>query len=673
MRVYEISKQLGVSSKDLLELLIQQGFDVHSHMSALSEDAVQFTYNFYNKQESKPVESSANLRQNDIALPEHNTSPKESLATAGFSPQDSTIPSSSSAFSKTAPIGQKQPSDTFVLEPMTLGQAAEKMHKPVNELILTLLKQGIMCHKNEVLPERIIEQLAQSYQIKITRPVSGNNVAKREQVVHGEKAKGRPPIVVVVGHVDHGKTTLLDFIRKTKVAAREKGGITQHVGAYQVDMPQGKIVFLDTPGHAAFSKMRGRGLRIADIAILVVAADDGIMPQTIEAIKFAQEMKVPIMVAINKMDKANAAQVESIKRGLSQYNLVVEEWGGDVVTVPISAKFGEGVDQLLEMIILQTDLMELRADFNAPCQGFVLESKIEKGRGAVATVICHQGTLRVGDFFVAGKTHGKVNSIVDSHGKQLREAGPSLPVQIAGFSQLPDAGDSFEVIPEESYKAAKNVDIHKKTAVQTKSHSSEALNIIVKTDTNSTKEALTEALEKLSAKHEDTLHIVFAGVGAINESDVSLATTTQSLIFGLHVKAEPNTISLAQKHNVVVHFFNIIYKLLEDIEARIKADPVAELIPTKVGEVLVRRIFDIKNIGVIAGSYVKEGRLVREGRLVIWRGKRKVGEGKIKSLERDKKTVKEVHAGFECAFLVDGFNEWEIDDRVECFIDLPKK
>ena len=479
--------------------------------------------------------------------------------------------------------------------------------------------------------------------------------------------------MVVIGHVDHGKTTLLDFIRKTRVAAREKGGITQHLGAYEAKTKYGSIVFLDTPGHEAFSLMRARGIKTADIAILVVAADDGVMPQTVEAIKAAQSINIPIIVALNKIDKVAPAQLEKVKHSLVQYGLTPEEWGGQTVVMPISAKLGQGVDQLLEVVSLQSQLMELVANPNVAARGFILESKLEKGLGSIATVICQQGILRVGDYFIAGNVQGRVSTLIDSAGKRIKEVHPSIPVQVAGFDELPRVGDSFEVVLPEEYKKARQAQVTTSSKFKGSAVAREhALSLIIKTDNVSSMEAVLGALKKLSGKAFKEFHVLHGAVGSINESDVVLASDTGALIYGLHTKAESSALVAAQKYKVTIKLFDIIYKMLEDLELVAEQGKPVKMVTKKTGEAVVLKVFDIKSLGVIAGAQIKSGICTRNGKLVIWRGKYKVGEGAIKSLQRDKKAVKEVHAGFECAFLVDGFTEWQIDDRVECYIESPE-
>ena len=517
-----------------------------------------------------------------------------------------------------------------------------------------------------------MSHIARHYGIKTMQPAIVGADVHKPFVRSSAQTHSRSPVVVIIGHVDHGKTTLLDFIRKTKVAAKEQGGITQHLRAYQAETAQGNIVFLDTPGHAAFTKMRARGVKVADIAVLVVAADDGVMPQTVEAIKHAKAVNVPIIVAVNKIDKATPMQIEPVKRQLAQHDLVPEEWGGQTLFVPLSAKTGQGVDNLLEMIILQSQLMELTTDEAVPAKGFVLEARMEKGRGAVATVLCHEGTLAVGDYFIAGNSHGKVSSLMDSRECMLKKVAPSIPVQVAGFSVLPEAGDSFEVVSQERYKNVRS----EKSVVHdvdiSKFAQGESINLLIKVDTKSSKEALLGAIDQLPRAGEKSLHIVYAAVGDISESDVTLAAAaTQAIIYGFHVKPEANALVLAQKNNVTVKLFQIIYRLLDDVALLMKQEQAVKMVRTKIGEAVVRRVFETKNEGTIAGSYVKKGCFSRNGYVIAWRGKNKIGEGPIKSLQRDRKTVKEVHADFECAFIVDGFNDWQVDDRVECFLDMP--
>jgi len=671
MRVYELSKKLGVPAKKLLEVLRQEGIQVKSHMSAIDDAAVVLLQNKFGAQKKSepkaPEQKSKGLMQTQTQQSEQA---KKSRPTSKSTYKS--LPSVSGSIP--APSKEASPSlvNEIVLEPMTVSDAAQRMGVAVNDVIVTIMGWRIIAAKNQLISKDTVAKLAEHYGVEV---VKSREVGKEELTPLVVETTGtlekRLPVIVVLGHVDHGKTTLLDFIRKTRVVAKEKGGITQHLGAYEATTDHGNLVFLDTPGHEAFPKMRQRGVRVADIGVLVIAADDGIMPQTVEAMKHLKTMGIPIVVAINKIDKADSVRIETVKRQLAEHDLLPEEWGGQTICIPISALDGTGVNQLLEMIALQAELLELRAGRTGNARGFVLESKLERGRGSVATLIFQHGILRVGDHFVCGKTGGKVSSIKDSFGKTIQEAGPSIPVLVAGFSELPEVGDLLRVVSKDEFKRDKQ---QQRTHVSFASQatSEDTINIIIKTDANSSKEAVTDAINKLTKKSDIGFGIVYAGVGNISESDIELAYNTGATIIGLHVKAESNARLLAKRREVKIDLYTIIYKLLEALQERAeKAKPI-EKVRTKIGEAIVRRVFDIKGIGVIAGSYVQDGRFSKDGYVVGWRGRQKIGEGKITSLQREKKTVKEVHAGYECGFVVEGMTDWEVDDRVECFVNLPK-
>lgn len=689
MRVYEFAKEKGVTSKELIALLAKEGIEVSSHMAVLSPAALQFLNKTYNKDaqpEPKAVAPAPQIQTKPTPAPGPVETPKEEK-TVSKAPQSQHVNKYSAPAPKVieerpyvaerktlvppAPVAKE-----VILKPYVLSDFAVILGKGSSDLILTLLKWGILSNKNQLLTEDLVARLCQYYEVPVTRPVVEK--PKETKILHKgqspEDQKERLPVVVVMGHVDHGKTSLLDFIRKTRVAAREKGGITQHLGAYEAHTPQGNIVFIDTPGHEAFSKIRVRGTKVADIVILVVAADDGVMPQTVEALKHAQSMEVPIIVAINKIDKVEKARVDIVKRDLAtQYELLPEEWGGQTIYVPISAKTGVGVDKLLEMIILQSQLMELQARTHGKALGYVLESKLEKGRGVVATVLLQHGELKVGDYFTTTSTTGKVSSMVDSFGQRVNQVGPSHPVLVAGFDDLPAAGDSFEAVEKESYLKIKQTGQTPKQSLPGRSMQDEnAILLIVKTDTNSSREALLESIAKISKKSEKGYMVLQSGLGNVNESDVMLAQDTGAHIVILHTKAEPNAATLAQRLGVKISSYEIIYKLLESLQEYSERMAPVKMVRTKVGEAIVRKVFDIKSLGVIAGSYCKQGIFTREGTVVIWRGSKKIGEGKITSLQRDKNTVKEVHTGYEFAFMVENFTDWQIDDRVECYLERPE-
>ncbi len=651
MRIYEFARNHEIPTKEVLHFLQQHNVDVHSHMAVIPDDAMELLAKKFVK----------STQAAEVAPePKPNIPPPAPVTPA---PQKM-VPEKPAAPSPT--------SEVIPLEPMTIAQFATLAKKPVSDVILTLLRQGMVAVKNQVVNEKVVAQLTRFYGLKIAEQAQQ---ARRETrpvaELKGHQVQERLPIVVVIGHVDHGKTTLLDFIRKTRVAAKEKGGITQHLGAYEAHTKQGNLVFLDTPGHEAFTKMRERGTKLADIAVLVVAADDGVMPQTIEAVKQAQAAKIPLIVAINKIDKVGPQQIENVKRALTQYGLVSEEWGGQTIFVPISAKFGTGVDDLLDILVLQSKLLELVAMLDVPAQGYILEAKQEKGRGPVATIIVQNGILRVGDNFIAGgRISGKVSSLIDSWGKRVIEAYPSQPIQVAGFDTLPQAGDTFEVVSASMVKKQRQVGVSKLPSVRSTAQE-QGLNLVIKVDNDSSREVVLDAVHKINEKAFKKLHVLYCAIGQVSESDVQLASDTQANIYTLHTRADAAAIALSMKLSVAIKQFDIIYKLLENLEAATQEGRPIKKITKKTGEAVVLKVFDIKGLGVIAGAQVRTGKLVKDGKVIVWRGKHKVGEGVIKSLQREKKSIKEATSGMECAFMVDDFNAWLPDDRVECFQEVP--
>ncbi len=672
MRVHEFAKQHGLSSKEMLDLLKAEGFEAKSHMSVLSDDVLKF---FEKRNPAQEKSAQQPLKVKEVPSPKKVEERQEPLAATHSQPKNNSKPQfmrPSSAPVISEPVVPAV--TTLVAEAMSVSDFAQRVQLPINEVILALLKQGKPCAKNYLLPEDMVKQLCRHYQIEIQAPVAEKkDVLTGEFVLSTVNEKKRLPVVVVMGHVDHGKTTLLDFIRTTRVAAKEKGGITQHLGAYSAKTPHGDIVFLDTPGHEAFSKIRKRGASVADIAILVVAADDGIMPQTVESIKAIKALDIPVIVAINKMDRVEPQRLETVKRQLVQHELLPEEWGGTVICAPISAKEGTGVDHLLELVALQAEMMELKASDSIPAQGYVLESRMVKGLGAVGTVLCGQGTLRLGDSFIAGSVTGKVIALTDSFGKKLKEVGPSTPVLVAGFSDLPSVGEMFEVISEAEYKKARALS-EKPAMVQSQSSTSqeERFNVIIKADTHSSLEAILDSFKEISSKKGlKTIHIIRSGVGDVTESDALLAESTHALVLGFNNKAEQKATFEARRSGVKIVLYGIIYKLLEELELLATKAQVVTMVLTKIGQATVLKIFNVKKLGVIAGCVVNDGRLSDKGIIAIIRNRKEVARGKIKSLQRDKKTVKEVHTGFECAFIVEGFEEWEEGDVAECYINVP--
>ena len=693
MRIYEFSKLHNLATKDVLGFLQAQGVDCKSHMAVITQDVLALLEKKYLQQ--KADLSSPGKKENNVASIVSAPLPSQELSVSSsrkerppmHEPQVKKTFVAKKAFEKyqqvdssfMAPVQEEKVvlAGPLVLQPTTVGDFAVLTGKPVSEIIISLLKLGAMCTKNHLLSVEQVAALAQVYGCETTKNIAQRPVDTSSDSLRVATAgKERLPIVVVMGHVDHGKTTLLDYIRKTRVASREKGGITQHLGAYEAQTPQGNIVFLDTPGHEAFSKVRRRGAFIADIAVLVVAADDGIMPQTVECIKALKSLEIPIIVAMNKVDKVEKARLEVIKRQLSQYDLVPEDWGGNVICTPVSGKEGTGVDELLEMIVLQSQMMELQGNLDQPAEGYVLESKLEKGRGSVATVICRHGVLSVGDFFSVGDTYGKVISLKDSAGVLRESVGPSVPVIVTGFDTLPDIGTFFKVIDERDYRRLKSSredspsSSSRRSIQTTQGAASGVLNLVVKTEGRASLEAVLDGIEKLSKKTEKPFFIIHSGVGNISENDMMIAENAGAYVVGFGVKADLNAVLYGRKVKVDIQLFDIIYRLFEDLEKYAKKHEEIKKVLTKIGEANVLKVFVVKKFGVVAGAYIREGRFSDKGVVTIYRGKKVVGQGKIKSLQRDKKNVKEVHTGFECAFLIDGFEDWLVDDRVECFLEV---
>ena len=529
------------------------------------------------------------------------------------------------------------------------------------------------------------EELALEYNVIAELEEKVDVIAEllKEDEEDESKMKKRPPVICVMGHVDHGKTSLLDAIRKTNVTEKEAGGITQHIGAYMVSVNGEKITFLDTPGHEAFTSMRMRGAQSTDIAILVVAADDGVMPQTVEAISHAKAAGVEIIVAVNKIDK-ESANIERVKQELVEYELIAEDWGGTTAFVPVSAHTGQGIEDLLEMILLTAEVMELKANPNREARGVVIEAQLDKGRGPVATVLVQKGTLRVGDSIAVGKAYGKVRAMIDDKGRRVKEATPSTPVEILGLNEVPEAGEIFLVT--ENDKEARNIaEVYieqgrEKLLADTKSRLSldglfdqiqagniKELNLIVKADVQGSVEAVKQSLLKLS-NDEVAIRVIHGGVGAVNESDVSLASASNAIIIGFNVRPEATAKEMADSEGVDLRLYKVIYNAIEDVEAAMKGmlDPVYE--EKVIGHAEVRQTFKASGVGMIAGSYVLDGKIVRNSKARISRDGEQIFEGELASLKRFKDDVKEVKAGYECGLVFEGFNDIKEEDQVEIYI-----
>jgi translation initiation factor IF-2 len=553
-----------------------------------------------------------------------------------------------------------------VPESVTVGELAEKMRRKSGEVIKALVELGVMATLNELLDPTAAKLVADKFNFDVEiRSVEGD-VVDEEDVDPAQLAL-RPPVVTVMGHVDHGKTSLLDAIRKSKVAEKEFGGITQHIGAYQVTTSHGKVTFLDTPGHEAFTAMRARGAQATDIVILVVAADDGVMPQTQEAINHARAANVPIIVAVNKIDKPEA-DADRVKRELSNLNLVPEEWGGQTIFVATSAKRGTGIDQLLEMTALQSEILELKANSSRAAKGVIIEGRLDRGRGPVATALIQNGTLKEGDAVVVGSYSGRVRSLLDPAGKKVKSAGPSDPVEIQGLSGVPAAGDVLVAVSDERKArqiATMRMDREKakgKTTTritleglqkQIQTGEVKELRLILKADVQGSVEALAESLERLSTD-EVKLKVIHSSVGMITESDVMLASASNALVLGFNVKAEPKAAAQAQANGVDIRNYNVIYEAINDLRAALAGLLAPEIRETALGKAQVRQIFVISKLGPICGSYVMEGKIVRNAKVRVRRGDEVAAQGTVGSLKRFKDDVREVLAGLECGIGVDG-------------------
>ena len=570
-------------------------------------------------------------------------------------------------------------------EVITIKELAEKMKLRPADIVKKLFLQGTIVTINQEIDFEKAEEIAMEYDVLCEKEKKVNVIEEllKEDEEDEKDMVPRPPVICVMGHVDHGKTSLLDAIRQTNVTSREAGGITQHIGAYVVDYNGQKITFLDTPGHEAFTAMRMRGAQATDIAILVVAADDGVMPQTVEAINHAKAAGVEIIVAINKIDKPSA-NVERVKQELSEYELIPEDWGGNTVFVPVSAHTKEGIPELLEMILLTAEVKELKANPNRRARGLVIEAQLDKGRGPVATVLVQKGTLKVGDAIAAGCCYGKVRAMMDDKGNRVKEAGPSTPVEILGLNDVPNAGEVF--IAHQNEKEARSFaetfiaesknklieDTKAKLSLddlfsQIKAGNVKELPIIVKADVQGSVEAVKQSLVKLS-NEEVVVKVIHGGVGAINESDVTLASASNAIIIGFNVRPDAQAKSIADREKVDMRLYRVIYQAIEDVEAAMKGmlDPVYEEQVT--GHAVVRQTFKASGVGTIAGSYVLDGKITRGSKARITRDGEQIFEGPLASLKRFKDDVKEVNAGYECGLVFEGFNDLQEDDMIEVYI-----
>ena len=579
---------------------------------------------------------------------------------------------------------KKTPLTVKIPEEIVVAELASRMKKTAAEVIKTLVKNGVMASINETIDFDTAEFVATELGCKVEREVT---VTIEEKIIDdhvdtAEELQPRSPVVVVMGHVDHGKTSLLDAVRKTNVVSGEAGGITQHIGAYTVQINGNPITFLDTPGHAAFTSMRARGATCTDIAILVVAADDGIMPQTVEAINHAKAAKIPIIVAINKMDK-HGANPDRIKQQLTEYDLVPEEWGGDTVICPISAKTGQGIDELLEMVILTSEVQELKANPNRAAKGTVIEARLDRTRGPIATLLIQNGTLNQGDVIIAGTAVGRVRVMTNDKGRTVKTAGPSVPVEITGLADVPAPGDEFNAVSDERMarelveqrrQAEKDAAAQLNTKItldnlfaMMQEGEMKDLNLIVKADVQGSAEALKASLLKLS-NDEVRVKVIHTGVGAVNESDILLASTANAIIIGFNVRPDAAAQASAQRAKVDVRMYRVIYDAINEIEAALKGMLAPKYQEVVIGHAEVRQTYKVSAIGTIAGCYVKDGKITRDASVRVLRDNIVIHEGKLGSLQRFKDSVKEVAAGYECGMSIEKYNDIKEGDIFECFV-----
>ncbi|MGB6606614.1 MAG: translation initiation factor IF-2 [Atribacterota bacterium] len=635
IRVYELAEDLKMPAKELIGFLNKEGIKVKNHMSALDEDTMELIKEIIDAE--KAVKAKEKKKQLKIVK---------------------------------------------IKKLPNLKELSSQLKISLSELIQKIIQFGTITSIDKEIPVNILENIAKEYGYKIElsdKLKSKSSLQKKDNIV---KLIAKPPVVTVIGHVDHGKTTLLDAIRKTDVTKGEVGGITQRIGAYQINIDKKNIVFIDTPGHEAFTTMRARGVKATDVAVLVVAADDGVMPQTVEAINHAKAANVPIIVAINKIDKANA-NVEKVKKGLTKYDLISEEWGGETLMVEVSALQNKGIEKLLEAISLQAELLDLKANPDIPAKGLIIETKLDKERGIIASVLIQDGSLKIGDYFIAGTSYGKIRSLVDDKGKSIKKAGPSAPVGIIGFCKMPLAGDNFQIVPDDKLakiiinereeegrsKIVEKLELSLDNLfLEIKEGKIDKLNIILKTDTQGSLDALQEAIKKIKIENEEVkIDIIHAGVGNVNETDVMLASASKAIIIGFNIRPDANVQKIAKSEKVDIRLHKIIYNLIDEIKSALKGYLKPKIEEYICGQAEVREIFKIPKIGTIAGSYVLSGKLSNNDNIRVIRDGKLIYEGKVSSLKRFKEDVKEVNTGFECGIGVEKFNDIKIKDILEFY------
>lgn len=687
VRVYEVAKQLNISSKEIMDKLKEYGFEVHSHMSTLEDEEAQLIIGYYNEMNKKNEEVAEPATENEIVIAQLNDINKETE-------KNNKKNKNQKGIKETKPMNNKTTRDVEITEDIKVIQLpptvsikdfAGHLNVAPTEIIKVLMKRGTIANINQEIDYELASEIAETYDV-IIEPEEEKDVMEEVfgELMDDEKdLEKRPPVVVVMGHVDHGKTSLLDAIRSTHVTTGEAGGITQHIGASSISLNGQKITFLDTPGHEAFTAMRMRGAQVTDIAILVVAADDGVMPQTIEAINHAKAANVQIIVAMNKIDKPSA-NPDRVKQELADQGLIVEDWGGDIICVPVSALKREGIDNLLEMVLLVAEMGDLKANPKRKARGTIIEAQLDKGRGPVATVLVQSGTLQIGDPIVAGSAYGRIRAMIDSKGKQVKKAGPSTPVEILGLSEVPIGGDMFYVANSdkqarqvaERIKAQGRVQMIGQTPnkvslddlfTQIQEGKMKELNIIIKADVQGSVEAVRQSLEKLS-NDEVRIRTIHGGVGTITESDVQLASASGAIIIGFNVRPETATKAYADREQVDIRLYRVIYNAIDDIKAAMKGMLDPEFVEKVIGHAEIRQTFKVSGVGTIGGAYVTDGKLVRNAGVRIVRDGIVMYEGNLASLKRFKDDAKEVATNYECGVMFEKYNDIKEGDIVEAFI-----
>ncbi|GLC32704.1 translation initiation factor IF-2 [Clostridium omnivorum] len=678
IRVYELAKELEISSKDLISMLEEEfSIQVKNHMSVVEEEDAELIKELL-------AEGGSDVKKADSLSGEAVIEKYEDLVVDNAKvKKNKRLKNKENGQSENSSTETEEANDIIEIgETITVKELAEKMKKPTTEVIKQLIFMGVMAAINQELDFNTAEKLAEKFEIVVAKKEESIVQLESDEELEGEdEGVKRPPVVTVMGHVDHGKTSLLDAIRKAKVTESEAGGITQHIGAYTVTINGEKITFLDTPGHEAFTAMRARGAQITDIVILVVAADDGVMPQTIEAINHCKAANVPLIVAINKMDR-EGANPDRVKQELTEYGLLAEDWGGDTVTVPVSARSKEGIDNLLEMILLTAEMQELKATPDRKAKGTVIEAQLDKGRGAVASLLVQNGTLHVGDSIIVGSTYGRIRAMFDDKGKKIKSAGPSIPVEVLGLSEVPAAGDRFNVVKDE--KTAREMADKRKEKIRAEYLQSthkvsledlynqiqegkvKELSIIVKADVQGSVEAVRQSLEKLSTESIKA-RVIHGGVGAITETDVILASASNAIIIGFNVRPDVNAGVLAEKENVDIKTYRIIYNAIDDIKAAMVGMLDPEYKEVVLGKAEVRQVYKISNVGTIAGCYVLDGKITRNSSVRVIRDGIVIFESTLASLKRFKDDVKEALTGFECGLSVEKFNDIKEGDIIEAY------